>query len=143
MLQVFLVRTPDVTGVDKAKLQQQILATIFSNGEGGTERRTSLPTCSMHGLWQAAASPIFMLPATALRAAGLAPYYEHLCTELGWTPDQAKLTEMQGANLKQLEELDAKIKASSSSMMHACLPFGQQWLHAVAGRLPALGAAAG
>lgn len=47
--------------------------------------------------------------------AGLAPFYEHLCTELGWTPDQAKLTEMQGANLKQLEELEAKIKASDSS----------------------------
>lgn len=46
--------------------------------------------------------------------AGLAPFYEHLCTDLGWTPDQAKLTEMQTANAKQLEELEAKIKASSS-----------------------------
>lgn len=45
--------------------------------------------------------------------ADLAPYYEHLCTELDWTPDQTKITEMQGANLKQLEELDAKIKASA------------------------------
>lgn len=76
--QVFLLRTPDVAGVEKAKLQQQILATIFSNG--------------------------------------LAPYYEHLCTELGWTPDQAKLTEMQGANLKQLEELDAKIKDAEENL---------------------------
>lgn len=49
--------------------------------------------------------------------AGLAPYYEHLCAELGWTPDQTKLTEMQGANLKQLEELDAKIKASAALLI--------------------------
>lgn len=28
-----MLRTPDVTGVDKTKLKQQILATIFSNGE--------------------------------------------------------------------------------------------------------------
>jgi hypothetical protein len=32
-LQVFLLRTPDVAAADKPKLQQQILATIFSNGE--------------------------------------------------------------------------------------------------------------
>jgi len=31
-LQVFLFRTADATGTDKAKLQQQILETIFSNG---------------------------------------------------------------------------------------------------------------
>lgn len=57
-------------------------------------------------------APLVGTPLPVLHAAGLAPYYEHLCTELGWTPDQTKLTEMQGANLKQLEELDAKIKAS-------------------------------
>lgn len=33
--QVFLLRTPSITGVDKAKLQQQVLATIFSNGKRG------------------------------------------------------------------------------------------------------------
>jgi hypothetical protein len=29
---VFLYRATDVPGVDKAKLQQQILATVFANG---------------------------------------------------------------------------------------------------------------
>lgn len=60
-----------------------------------------------------------------MHATGLAPYYEHLCTELGWTPDQAKLTEMQGANLKQLEELDAKIKACTCIFGARHLPAGQ------------------
>lgn len=76
--QVFLLRTPDVAAADKPKLQQQILATIFSNG--------------------------------------LAAFYEHLCTELGWTPDQAKLTEMQNKNAKQLEELEAKIKDAEENL---------------------------
>jgi hypothetical protein len=42
--------------------------------------------------------------------AGLAPYYEHICGELGWDVKQDKLQEMQASNAKQLEELAAKIK---------------------------------
>jgi hypothetical protein len=42
--------------------------------------------------------------------AGLAPYYEHICGELGWELQQGKLQEMQASNAKQLEELAAKIK---------------------------------
>jgi hypothetical protein len=45
--------------------------------------------------------------------AGLAPYYEHICGELGWELQQGKLQEMQASNAKQLEELAAKIKVGA------------------------------
>eukprot|EP00879_Flechtneria_rotunda_P004844 GHRR01005117.1.p1 GENE.GHRR01005117.1~~GHRR01005117.1.p1 ORF type:complete len:388 (+),score=142.07 GHRR01005117.1:202-1365(+) len=47
---------------------------------------------------------------------GLAPYYQHICTELGWQVDQAKLSEMQSRNQKQLEELDAKFKDAEENL---------------------------
>lgn len=160
-LQVFLLRTPDVAAADKPKLQQQILATIFSNGElvqcccvpsllleprclhaqvAACKQQGWGPHTVENSLWLSAVvtwrcewqlnklSPSNTVPApthtcaafisaAVLLCAGLAAFYEHLCTELGWTPDQAKLTEMQNKNAKQLEELEAKIKASSS-MQH-------------------------
>ena len=39
----------------------------------------------------------------------MAPYYEHVCAQLGWPVDAAKLQAMQAANKKQLEDLEAKI----------------------------------
>jgi hypothetical protein len=55
-------------------------------------------------------------PTRSLCPAGLAPYYEHICGELGWDVKQDKLQEMQASNAKQLEELAAKIKVCA----HAC-----------------------
>lgn len=47
---------------------------------------------------------------------GLAPYYEHICGELGWELQQGKLQEMQASNAKQLEELAAKIKDAEENL---------------------------
>jgi hypothetical protein len=41
---------------------------------------------------------------------------------VGWTPDQTKLTEMQGANLKQLDELNAKTKVRQQVALTAHTP---------------------
>eukprot|EP00882_Tetradesmus_deserticola_P026493 GHRQ01029237.1.p1 GENE.GHRQ01029237.1~~GHRQ01029237.1.p1 ORF type:complete len:370 (+),score=129.11 GHRQ01029237.1:250-1359(+) len=76
--QVFLYRSTDIAGLDKAQLQEQILQTIFSKG--------------------------------------LAPYYEHICGELGWELQQSKLQEMQASNAKQLEDLAAKIKDAEENL---------------------------
>lgn len=53
-LQVFLFRTAGVTGTDKAKLQQQILETIFSNGAQASPlscpelKQSALLLCTIH-----------------------------------------------------------------------------------------------
>jgi hypothetical protein len=39
----------------------------------------------------------------------MAPYYEHVCAQLGWQVDGARLQAMQAANKQQLEDLEAKI----------------------------------
>eukprot|EP00878_Enallax_costatus_P019958 GHUV01021074.1.p1 GENE.GHUV01021074.1~~GHUV01021074.1.p1 ORF type:complete len:357 (+),score=103.98 GHUV01021074.1:261-1331(+) len=47
---------------------------------------------------------------------GLAPYYEHICGELGWQIDQGKLSDMQSSNAKQLQELEDKIKDAEGNL---------------------------
>eukprot|EP00775_Hariotina_reticulata_P003394 gene3394-3668_t len=71
LVQVFLYKAADSLGTDKAKLQNEILETVFQQG--------------------------------------LAPYYEHICSDLGWQVDQAKLLEMQDRKKQQLEKLELKI----------------------------------
>ena len=46
----------------------------------------------------------------------MAPYYEHLCGQLGWPMDSAKLQAMQAANKQQLAELDAKIADAEANL---------------------------
>lgn len=40
----------------------------------------------------------------------MAPFYKHVCTELKWPMDDKKFNEMEEANKKELESLEAKIK---------------------------------
>jgi hypothetical protein len=54
-----------------------------------------------------------LLELPACCCTGLLPYYEHLCAELGWAQDVAKVSEMQAANEQQLAELGAKIKVGA------------------------------
>lgn len=53
---------------------------------------------------------------TGLPPADLAPIYEHLCSELGWQPDAARLAAMRAANATALEEHDAKIKDAEENL---------------------------
>ena len=48
--------------------------------------------------------------------ADLAPLYQYLCSELGWTLDSTKLAEMQAANAAKLTELDAKQKDAEENL---------------------------
>lgn len=48
--------------------------------------------------------------------ADLAPLYQHLCSELGWTLDSSKLAEMQAANTLKLAELDDKQKDAEENL---------------------------
>ena len=49
-------------------------------------------------------------------SADLAPLYEHLCQEIGWTPDASQLQRMQSANQTKLQELDGKIKDAEENL---------------------------
>ena len=40
----------------------------------------------------------------------MVPFYEHVCNELKWSVDNARLRQMKEENTKELEELDSKIK---------------------------------
>ena len=48
--------------------------------------------------------------------ADLAPLYEHLCQEIGWSPDASQLQRMQSANQAKLEELEGKIKDAEENL---------------------------
>lgn len=39
----------------------------------------------------------------------MAPYYEYICQELGWTPDQTLLKTMQQNNEKRISEIEEQI----------------------------------
>ncbi|GLC35455.1 hypothetical protein PLESTB_000205300 [Pleodorina starrii] len=52
----------------------------------------------------------------AIQKDNLAPLYQHLCSELGWTLDSAKLAEMQAANTAKLAELDEKQKDAEENL---------------------------
>ena len=77
-------------------------------------------------------------------AADMAPLYEHVCKQLGWSPDVALLQSMQEHNAARLKELDAKIddaeqnlsemevrEANLTKSEHLCRigdKVGRQWL---------------
>lgn len=46
----------------------------------------------------------------------MAPYYEQVCKDLGWTVDQTLLANMKAENAKTLEELDKKIKDAEENL---------------------------
>ncbi|KAK9842849.1 hypothetical protein WJX74_003370 [Apatococcus lobatus] len=46
----------------------------------------------------------------------LAPFYLQVCQELGWPLDEARLAEMETANKKQLQELDAKVTDAKENL---------------------------
>lgn len=46
----------------------------------------------------------------------MAPFYEHVCNELKWSVDNARLRQMKEENTKQLEELDSKIKDAEENL---------------------------
>ncbi|CAD7084319.1 unnamed protein product [Hermetia illucens] len=52
----------------------------------------------------------------AIRADNMAPWYEIVCKDLGWTEDKAELTRMQEENKKKLEELDAAIEDAEKNL---------------------------
>lgn len=47
---------------------------------------------------------------------GAAPFYEHICGELGWQVDQARLEQVQSSNAQQLQELEDKIKDAEENL---------------------------
>ena len=46
----------------------------------------------------------------------MAPFYEHVCNELKWSVDNARLRQMKEENTKQLEELNSKIKDAEENL---------------------------
>ena len=46
----------------------------------------------------------------------MAPLYEHVCKQLGWTVDAALLKSMQEHNAARLKELDAKIEDAEQNL---------------------------
>ena len=57
-----------------------------------------------------------LLAEESITLADLAPLYEHLCQEIGWSPDAAQLQRMQSANQEKLQELDGKIKDAEENL---------------------------
>lgn len=51
-----------------------------------------------------------------MRTADLAPLYEHICQETGWSPDTNQLQRMQSANKAKLQELESKIKDAEENL---------------------------
>lgn len=49
-------------------------------------------------------------------AEDLAPLYEYLCEEIGWSPDATQLQRMQSANQANLQELEGKIKDAEDNL---------------------------
>ncbi len=48
--------------------------------------------------------------------ADLAPIYEHVCAQLGWPVDQAKLAAMREKNAEKLKELEEKILDAETNL---------------------------
>ena len=48
--------------------------------------------------------------------ADLAPLYENLCQELGWTPDATQLKRMQTANQEKLQQLKVTTKDADENL---------------------------
>ena len=46
----------------------------------------------------------------------MAPFYEHVCNELKWSVDNARLRQMKEENAKELEELDSRIKDAEENL---------------------------
>lgn len=53
---------------------------------------------------------------TEIKAENMAPWYEEVCAELGWTVDHQLLTEMKAVNAKKVEELDAVIEDAEKNL---------------------------
>ncbi|KAL3137087.1 hypothetical protein ABBQ32_006672 [Trebouxia sp. C0010 RCD-2024] len=49
-------------------------------------------------------------------AENLAPLYEHICQEAGWSPDGSQLQRMQSANQTKLQELEGKITDAEENL---------------------------
>ncbi|XP_022212186.1 26S proteasome non-ATPase regulatory subunit 6 [Drosophila obscura] len=52
----------------------------------------------------------------AIRADNMAPWYEHICTELGWTADKDLLARMKENNRVEIEQLDASIEDADKNL---------------------------
>ncbi|KAH8279010.1 hypothetical protein KR018_012274 [Drosophila ironensis] len=52
----------------------------------------------------------------AIRTDSMAPWYEHICTELGWTVDKELLARMKENNRVELEQLDAAIEDAEKNL---------------------------
>ena len=46
----------------------------------------------------------------------LAPLYQHICQETGWSPDGSQQQRMQSANEKKMQELEGKIKDAEENL---------------------------
>ena len=46
----------------------------------------------------------------------MAPFYEHVCNELKWSVDNARLRQKKEERTKELEELDSKIKDAEENL---------------------------
>ncbi|KAH8288762.1 hypothetical protein KR054_009357 [Drosophila jambulina] len=52
----------------------------------------------------------------AIRADNMAPWYEHICTELGWAVDKDLLARMKENNRVEVEQLDAAIEDAEKNL---------------------------
>ncbi|XP_035794951.1 26S proteasome non-ATPase regulatory subunit 6-like [Anopheles albimanus] len=52
----------------------------------------------------------------AIKADNMAPWYEEVCNDLGWTIDAKLLAEMRETNRKKLEQLDAAIEDADKNL---------------------------
>lgn len=137
--QRFLLKHEGLAGLDKPKLQQEILDTVINGskcrpprgqrGGGGTRgaacnaarrgqtaaRRPAVPVgCAMGCCLIAFAKRA--RPLALSHRADMAPLYQYLCTDLGLPLDAAKLAEMQAANTAKLVELEAKTKDAEENL---------------------------
>lgn len=52
----------------------------------------------------------------AVKADSMAPYYRNVCQKFGWKLDVSLVAEMEAANTKKLEELEAKLKDATENL---------------------------
>jgi len=52
----------------------------------------------------------------AIRTENMAPWYEHICTELGWAVDKDLLARMKENNRVEVEQLDAAIEDAEKNL---------------------------
>lgn len=101
--QIFLLRSPDLPGVDKAALRKEVLDHVEQNSELLACRRPCCTACmgKRPGTLRCACFQMQPCPCPcmhALACADLAPLYSHVCSHLGWALDAAKHTAMQAKN---------------------------------------------